>query len=137
MRRVLVTSPHSASLELLRRVLAADELGLTISATADTDDALASIAASAPAVVVVDLRRPDEDHPLFLGLLRKRHPTQPVIALVPGKVRVFDGQRERVHEAPGDSAESLHQLLGTLKVAVRDLVAQDWLKVFRTPVGRA
>ncbi|MCP3104660.1 DNA-binding response regulator [Myxococcus sp. K15C18031901] len=137
MRRVLVTSPHTASRELLRRILESDEPGLTISATGDTDDALASIAAAAPAVVVVDLRRPDEDHPLFLGLLRKRHPTQPVIALVPGKLRVFDGQKEHVHEAPGDSAEALHQLLDTLKVAVRDLVAQDWLKVFRTPVAKA
>lgn len=137
MRRVLIASPHSASRELLRRVLAVDDASLSISATSDTDDALASIVSSPPALVVVDLRRQDEDFPLFLGLLRKRHPTLPVIALVPGRLRIFDGAHERVVEAPGDSAEALHQLLDALRAAVRDLVAQDLLRVLRPPVGRA
>ncbi|WP_426754563.1 response regulator [Myxococcus sp. Y35] len=135
MRRVLVVSPHVPSRELLRRILEAP--GLAVSATGDTDDAFAALASRPPALVVVDLRRPDEDHPLFLGLLRKRHPTQPVIALVPGRLRIFDGQHERVVEAHGDTAEALHQLLGALKQAVHDLLAQDLLRVLRPPVGRA
>jgi CheY-like chemotaxis protein len=134
-RRVLIVSPHSASRELLRRMLA--EPGLSVSATGDTDDAFATIRASPPVLVVVDLRRPDEDHPLFLGLLRKRKPGLPVIALVPGRLRIFDGQQERVREAHGDTAEALHQMLGSLKQAMQDLLAQDLLRVLRPPVGRA
>ncbi|AEI65057.1 response regulator [Corallococcus macrosporus] len=135
MRRVLVVSPHAPSRELLRRILDAPEL--SVSATGDTDDAFSALASRPPALVVVDLRRPDEDHPLFLGLLRKRHPALPVIALVPGRLRVFDGQHERVLEAHGDTAEALHQLLGALKQAVHDVLAQDLLRVLRPPVGRA
>ncbi|MBZ4418348.1 response regulator [Myxococcus sp. RHSTA-1-4] len=135
MRRVLIVSPHSASRELLRRMLA--EPGLSVSATGDTDDAFAAITTTPPALVVVDLRRPDEDHPLFLGLLRKRHPGLPVIALVPGRLRIFDGRHERVREAYGDTAEALHQMLGALKQAMQDLLAQDLIRVLRTPVGRA
>ncbi|NMO17197.1 response regulator [Pyxidicoccus fallax] len=135
MRRVLIVSPHNASRELLRRILA--EPGLSVSATGDTDDAFSAITSTPPALVVVDLRRPDEDHPLFLGLLRKRHPALPVIALVPGRLRIFDGRHERVREAYGDTAEALHQMLGALKQAMNDLLAQDLLRVLRTPVGRA
>ncbi len=135
MRRVLIVSPHGPSLELLRRILEAP--GLLVSATADTDDAFAALTPRPPALVVVDLRRPDEDQPLFLGLLRKRHPALPVITLVPGRLRIFDGQQERVVEAHGDTAEALHALLGALKRAVHDVLAQDLLRVLRPPVGRA
>jgi DNA-binding NtrC family response regulator len=133
--RVLIVSPHQPSRELLRRILAEPEA--TVSATGDTDDAFAVIAEHRPAVVVVDLRRPDEDHPLFLGLLRKRHPTLPVIALVPGRLRIFDGHQERVREAYGDTAEALHQLLGSLKRVVSDLLAQQLMRTLRPPVGKA
>lgn len=137
MRRVLIVSPHAASRELLRRVLAAGDEGLSFSSTGDTDDALSSIASAAPALVVVDLRRQDEDHPLFLGLLRKRYPAQPLITLLPGRLRIFDGEQESVVDAPGDSAEALHQLLDALRTAVRQVVAQDLLRVLRPPIGRA
>ncbi len=135
MRRVLVVSPHSPSRELLRRILEAPDLA--VSATGDTDDAFAALTARPPAVVVVDLRRPDEDHPLFLGLLRKRHPEQPVITLVPGRLRIFDGQHERVVEAHGDTAEALHQLLAALQQAVQEVLAQALLRLLRPPIGRA
>jgi len=136
MRHVLIVSPHSASRELMRRMLA--EPGVSVSATGDTDDAFSSITSTTPpSLVVVDLRRPDEDHPLFLGLLRKRHPVLPVIALVPGRLRIFDGRHERVREAHGDTAEALHHMLGALKQAMNDLLAQDLMRLLRTPVGRA
>jgi CheY-like chemotaxis protein len=135
MRRVLIVSPHDASRELLRRML--QEPGLSVSATGDTDDAFAAISSTPPVLVVVDLRRPDEDHPLFLGLLRKRHPVLPVIALVPGRLRIFDGRHERVREAHGETTEALHHLLGALKQAMDDLLAQDLLRVLRPPVGQA
>ncbi|AKQ63879.1 Response regulator [Myxococcus hansupus] len=135
MRRVLVVSPHVPSRELLRRILEAPDL--SVSATGDTDDAFSALTSRPPAVVVVDLRRPDEDHPLFLGLLRKRHPRQPVIALVPGRLRIFDGQHERVVEAHGETAEALHQLLAALQQAVQELLAQELLRLWRPPVGRA
>jgi DNA-binding NtrC family response regulator len=135
MRRVLIVSPHNPSRELLRRML--EEPGLAVSATGDADDAFAAITSTPPVLVVVDLRRPDEDHPLFLGLLRKRHPVLPVIALVPGRLRIFDGRHEAVREAYGDTAEALHQMLGSLKQAMQDLLAQDLIRVLRTPVGQA
>ena len=108
-----------------------------VSATGDTDDAFAAIASTPPALVVVDLRRPDEDHPLFLGLLRKRHPVLPVIALVPGRLRIFDGRHEQVREAHGETTEALQHLLGALKQAMHDVLAQDLLRVLRPPVGQA
>ena len=135
MRRVLIVSPHARSRELLRRILEAPDLAISV--TGDADDAFASLTSRPPALVVVDVRRPDEDHPLFLGLLRKRHPTLPVIALVPGRLRVFDGRHERVLEAHGDTAESLHQMLVALQQAMHELLAQDLLRLWRPPVGRA
>ncbi|NOK06344.1 MULTISPECIES: response regulator [Myxococcus] len=135
MRRVLIVSPHAPSRELLRRILEAPDLAISV--TGDADDAFASLTSRPPALVVVDVRRPDEDHPLFLGLLRKRHPTLPVIALVPGRLRVFDGRHERVLEAHGDTAESLHQMLVSLQQAMHELLAQDLLRLWRPPIGRA
>lgn len=135
MRRVLIVSPHAPSRELLRRILEAPDLAISV--TGDADDAFSSLTSRPPALVVVDVRRPDEDHPLFLGLLRKRHPTLPVISLVPGRLRIFDGRHERVLEAHGDTAESLHQMLVTLQQAMHELLAQDLLRLWRPPVGRA
>jgi chemotaxis response regulator CheB len=134
--RILVVSPHAASRALLSRFLAA-ESDVEVSATGEPDDALASIAEHKPALVVVDLRRPDEDHPLFVGLLRKRYPTLPVVSLVPGRLRIFDGRTERVREAHGDTAEALHHLMNCVRLAVQDLLAQHLLRMLRPPVGRA
>ncbi len=138
MQHILVVSPHRASRDLLQRFLAEPEV--KVRAAEDADAALSSIASAPPAVVVVDLRRPDEDHPLFLALLRKRYPSQPVIALVPGSLRVFDGAHERVRDMrsfSAESAEGLHQLLYALKEALEEVLAQHLLRVFRTPVGQA
>jgi CheY-like chemotaxis protein len=135
MRHVLVVSPHRASRELLLRFLSGAEL--SVGAAEDADAALASLASSPPSVVVVDLRRPDEDHPLFLALMRKRYPTQAVIALIPGSLRIFDGSHERVLEARDDSAEGLHRLLSAVKQAVGEVLAQHLLRVLRPPVGQA
>lgn len=138
MHHVLVVSPHRASRELLQRFLSEPEL--CIRAAEDADAALSSIAAAPPAVVVVDLRRPDEDHPLFLALLRKRHPAQPVIALVPGSLRVFDGFQERVRDMRGlqaESAEGLHHLLYALKESLEEVLAQHLLRILRPRVGQA
>jgi CheY-like chemotaxis protein len=138
LRHVLVVSPHRASRELLQRFLSEPEV--QIRAAEDADAALTAIASTPPAVVVVDLRRPDEDHPLFLALLRKRHPAQPVIALVPGSLRVFDGSHERVRDMrdlQAESAEGLHHLLYALKESLEELLAQHLLRVFRPPVGQA
>jgi CheY-like chemotaxis protein len=136
MRSVLVVSPHRASRELLVRILAEPEV--KVLATGDADDAFASILSRRPALVVVDLRRPDEDHPLFLALLRKRHPAMPVIALVPGRMRIFDGQAECVRDVQRtDSTESLQTMIDTLREAIHDLFTQSVLRVLRTPVGRA
>ncbi|HEX8825403.1 MAG TPA: hypothetical protein VF794_36150, partial [Archangium sp.] len=118
MQRIVILSPHRPSRELLSRLLA--EPDLSVVAMADADEALDSIAEDEPALVVVDARRPDEDHPLLLGLLKRRYPRQPLITLVPGRLRVFDGNEERVREVRDGSAEALHMLLNELQRATRD-----------------
>jgi DNA-binding NtrC family response regulator len=138
MRHVLIVSPHRASRELLLRFLAEPEVPVRVAE--DADAALSSIVSTPPAVVVVDLRRPDEDHPLFLALLRKRHPAQAVIALVPGSLRVFDGAQERVRDMrdfQSESAEGLHHLLYALKESLDEVLAQHLLRLLRPPVGQA
>ena len=136
MQRIVILSPHRPSRELLSRLLA--EPGLSVVAMADADEALASVAEDEPALLVVDARRPDEDHPLLLGLLKRRYPRQPLITLVPGRLRVFDGSEERVSQVRDDgSAESLHQMLSELQRATKDLLAQDLLRLLRPPTGEA
>ncbi len=135
LRRVLILSPHRPSRELLSRFLA--EPDLSIQVMADADDALDAIAEDEPAVVVVDARRPDEDHPLLLGLLRRRHPRQPLITLVPGRLRVFDGTQERVCDVRDSSAEGLHRLLSEVQRALHDLLALHLVRMLRPPLGEA
>lgn len=136
MRSVLIVSPHAPSRELLVRILAEPEVRLQ--ATGDADDAFDSISHRRPALVVVDLRRPDEDHPLFLALLRKRHPALPVIALVPGRMRIFDGDTERVQDVQrADPTEGLRVTIELLREAMHDVFSTAVLRVLRPPVGLA
>ncbi|MET0402326.1 MAG: DNA-binding response regulator [Cystobacter sp.] len=135
MRRLLILSPHRPSRELLSRLLA--EPGLRVVALSDSDEVLDALAEQEPALVVVDARRPDEDHPLLLGLLKRRYPRQPLLTLVPGRLRVFDGHEERVLDVHDGSAEGLHHLLGEVQRATRDLLAQHLLRVLRPPMGEA
>lgn len=136
MRSVLIVSPHAPSRELLVRILA--EPGVRLQATGDADAAFDAIAHRRPALVVVDLRRPDEDHPLFLALLRKRHPALPVIALVPGRMRIFDGDTERVHDVRrADPTEGLRLTIELLREAMHDIFSTAVLRVLRPPVGQA
>ena len=135
MRRLIILSPHRPSRELLSRLLAAPDLRVV--SLSDADEVLDTLAEEEPALVVVDARRPDEDHPLMLGLLKRRYPRQPLITLVPGRLRVFDGSEERVRDVHDGSAEGLHVLLGELQRATRDLLAQHLLRVLRPPTGEA
>ncbi|HEX8538695.1 MAG TPA: DNA-binding response regulator [Cystobacter sp.] len=135
MRRLIILSPHRPSRELLSRLLAAPDLRVV--SLSDADEVLDTLAEEEPALVVVDARRPDEDHPLMLGLLKRRYPRQPLITLVPGSLRVFDGSEERVRDVHDGSAEALHALLGELQRATRDLLAQHLLRVLRPPTGEA
>jgi DNA-binding response OmpR family regulator len=135
MRRLLILSPHRPSRELLSRLLA--EPGLRVVSLSDADEVLDALAEQEPALVVVDARRPDEDHPLMLGLLKRRYPRQPLITLVPGRLRVFDGSEERVRDVHDGSAEGLHHLLAEVQRATRDLLAQHLLRVLRPPLGEA
>lgn len=135
MQRVLVLSPHAPSRALLSRLLAGP--GLSIVALGDADQALEAVARGGQAVVVVDARRPDEDAPLLLGLLRRRHPHQAVITLVPGRLRVFDGRAERVQDVQDGSEEALQRLLAELQRALQELLAGHLLHVLRPPVGQA
>jgi CheY-like chemotaxis protein len=135
MRRVLILSTHRPSRELLSRFLAEPDLSLIV--LADADEALETLAEEEPAVVVVDARRPDEDHPLLLGLLRRRHPRQPLITLMPGRLRIFDGTAERMCDVRDGTAEGLHTLLAELQRALHELLALHLVRVLRPPVGRA
>ena len=135
MYQVLVVSPHHASRLLLVRALAEPDVAL--SASADGDEAFAQLAALRPALVVVDLRRPDPDGPVFLGLLRRRHPQLPVISLLPGVLRVSEGEHEEVHDVRSDSPEALQGLLAVLRRSLRAALAHTTLRLLATPVARA
>ena len=119
----------------MARLLA--EPGLAVVVLADADEALEALGHGTPAVVLVDARRPDEDAPLLLGLLRRRHPRQPVITLMPGLLRVFDGQKERVEAVQDGTAEALHHLLGMVREAAQELLAWHLVQVLRMPTGQA
>jgi CheY-like chemotaxis protein len=134
-RRVLIVSPHPPSRVLLSRMLA--EPGLVLQAVADGDEAFAAMALQPPALVIVDLRRPGEDDPLFLGLLRRRQPRLPVISLLPGRLRVTEGTQERVEEVSASSPDELRQLLASLQQALHDVLSTSLLRILRPPVGQA
>jgi CheY-like chemotaxis protein len=120
---------------LLARMLA--EPGLVLQAVSDGDEAFAAMALQPPALVIVDLRRPGEDDPLFLGLLRRRQPRLPVISLLPGRLRVSEGAHERVEEVSASSPDELRQLLTSLQQALHDVLSTSLLRILRPPVGQA
>jgi CheY-like chemotaxis protein len=109
MRRIVILSPHRPSRELLSRLLA--EPGLSVITLADADEALEAI--------------------------KRRYPRQPLITLIPGRLRVFDGSEERVRDVRDGTTEGLHVLLSELQRATKDLLAQDLLRLLRPPTGEA
>ena len=114
------------------------EPGLVLQAVSDGDEAFEAMALQPPALVIVDLRRPGEDDPLFLGLLRRRQPRLPVISLLPGRLRVTEGTQERVEEVGASSSpDELRQLLSALQQALHDVLSTSLLRILRPPVGLA
>lgn len=133
--RVLIVSPHGPSRALLGHVLASP--GRWVEAVADGDAAFDAVQRTRPALVVVDLRRPDEDGPLFLALLRRRYPRLAVIALLPGCVRVLSGAEESVEHVHAVHPDDLGPLLHALHTAVRDVLAERLLTLLRPTPGSA
>ena len=135
MRSLVIVSSHPPSRELLARYLA-EPLQHTEMAV-DADAALVSIARKRPSAVVVDLRRADEDAPLLLGLLRKRYRSLAVICLLPGAVRVVEGEAERVYPVSQGHPGDLEDLLLLVQRAVREVSAQALLGIWRPGQGEA
>jgi CheY-like chemotaxis protein len=133
---VLVVSRHASARALLRLLLR--EQGYACSAVADGDEAFAAIAQNRPLVAILDMREPEDDELLFLGLLRKRQPQLGAIVLLPGKSLVVHGRTEHVVEHDGGQLEgpsfpSLEQLRG----AIEWIATQTHLTTWKTRPGAA
>src|SRR5262245_46327937 len=121
MRSVLLVSPRRPARLLFTHFLGS--WGCDATSVVDGDEAFALLKEQSPAVVLVDLRGGDEDTRLFLGLLRRRYPALPTLTLLPGKLRILDGEAERVVSFDASPDEELKSLLAALHSAVEDVLA--------------
>jgi DNA-binding response OmpR family regulator len=132
---VLVISGSRAFRRLLHRFL--EQHGHQSVAVDDGDDAFSSIAFSRPSVVILDLRDGDADRLLFHGLLRRRHPEVPVLALIADRLRLCHRGADVLVEPAASDPAAPHPLLATLRRSVEELVLNESLDVWRPPPARA
>lgn len=135
MRRILIVSPHRPSRELFARILRQSDVSAV--GVQGADEALTALHWSMPSLVIIDSRREAEDHPLLLGLLRRRHPDLAIISLLPGCVRVLVRTRELVYDARGSGPDDLAPLLTRLQEATEDILTEGLLSSLRTPLARS
>jgi CheY-like chemotaxis protein len=134
MRSVLIVSSRLSVRRLLCRLLERQDCQAT--ALADGDEALAAVQRQSPSLLLVDLRDAEGEDLFFLGLLRRRHGHVPVISLLPGRLRVTEGEEERV--LPYSSGErSIEDMLNVIARAVEDILASIRLRAWRPAGGSA
>lgn len=131
---LLVVSPHPAARRLLQLLLA--QAGYIAHTVADGDEALEHMRTQ-PAVVLVDVRAPDEDTLLLLGLLQRRHPQIPRVLLHDGQARLVLGEREDVLQFGDACTAAVFPTVDELKEVVRSLLIEKQLLMFRPPFGQA
>lgn len=132
---MLVISGSEAFRLLLLRLL--EQQGHRGVAVDDGDDAFSSIAFARPSVVILDLRDGDADRMLFHGLLRRRHPEVPVLALIADCLRLCHRGRDVLVEPADGDASMPSPLLAALRRSVDALVVNESLAVWRPPPARA
>jgi CheY-like chemotaxis protein len=135
---LIVVSRLEPARRLLRLLL--DRLGYACATAADGDEALALLAGSPSAVLVVDARAPTEEELLFLGLLERRHPGTGRLVLHVGQGRMRSGGAEEVLTwAPSRDGGQYPAFpsLEELRSAVELLLAGRMLAGFRPGVAKA
>lgn len=134
-RPVLVMSGERAVRELLGHLLRRE--GYACAAVSDGDEAFEAIARKRPLVALLDMRQGDDDDLLFLGLLRKRHPSLGAIILLPGKSLVVLGRDEHVldHD-PMIGAPNLPSM-EQLRNAIDWIATQTHLATWKPTTGTA
>jgi chemotaxis response regulator CheB len=132
---LLVVSSDRAVRDLLLHLLR--EVGFSCSAVADGDEAFEVLARSRPLVMLLDMRSPGDDELLFLGLLRKRHPLQGAIILLPGRLLVVHDRSEHVLENRGDGPTWNLPSMEQLGQAVDWIATHTLLATLKPPPGMA
>lgn len=131
---LLVVSPHPAARRLLQLLLA--QAGYVAHTACDGDEALEQMG-TPPAVILVDVRAPDEDTLLLIGLLQRRHPQVPRVLLHDGQARLILGEREDMRQFGDACGPQVFPSVAELKELVGALLLEKQLLVFRPPLGQA
>lgn len=131
---LLVVSPHPAARRLLQLLFG--QMGYLARTAGDGDEALAQMRLR-PAVVLVDVREPDEDTLFLLGLLQRRHPQTPRLVLHEGQARLIVDGREDVMTFGNELGPRAFPSAQELKEAVQCLLIERQLRTLRPPLGEA
>jgi CheY-like chemotaxis protein len=132
---LLLMSSERAVRVLLGHLLRQE--GYTCTAASDGDAAFEEIGKSRPLAAVLDMRAPEDDDLLFLGLLRKRHPWLGAIILLPGRCLVVHGRTEHVIENNGDGPTPNLPSVAQLREAIDWIATQTLLDTWKPPQGLA
>ncbi len=132
---IVVVSRSEAACRLLHLLLG--RAGYASITAADEDDALALISSSRPAVVVIDLRDPDEEMLFFAALVNKRHPDVARLMLHVGRARLVSGATERSFSLGGADAPAHFPSVDDLRRAVSLAVSDQFLAAFKPLPAKA
>ncbi|MGA9525238.1 MAG: hypothetical protein WBV82_27515 [Myxococcaceae bacterium] len=132
---LLLMSSEPAVRQLLGHLLRQE--GYSCTAVPDGDAAFESIARTRPLAAVLDMRAPEDDDLLFLGLLRKRHPWLGAIILLPGRCLVVHGRKEHVVENTGEGPTPNLPSLEQIGAAIDWIATQNHLDTWKPPQGLA
>ncbi len=132
---LLLMSSARAVRELLGHLLRQE--GYSCTSVPDGDAAFEMIGNTRPLAAVLDMRAPEDDDLLFLGLLRKRHPGLGAIILLPGRCLVVHGRQEHVVENTGDGPTPNLPSLQQLREAIDWIATQTLLDTWKPPQGVA
>ncbi len=132
---LLLMSSEPAVRELLGHLLRQE--GYSCTAVPDGDAAFEAIARARPLAAVLDMRAPEDDDLLFLGLLRKRHPWLGAIILLPGRCLVVHGRNEHVVEYTGEGLTPNLPSIPQVRAAIDWIATQTHLETWNPPKGLA
>lgn len=130
---LVVMSPSDPARRLFELLLGS--LGHTCATAIDGDEALASLEAAAPQLVLIDVRDAGEDTLVLNALLHRRHPDVPRLLLQAGALRLVSGGTERVLTFSSDGAA--FPSMETLQRALSLVDAERVLAVLRPAPGKA
>ncbi len=135
--QVVVVSRSAAARRLLCLLLRRE--GFSCAEAADGDAAFELLEDDGPAALLMDLRAPEEEDVVFIGLLRRRRPDLGTLVLHAGGARVNYGETEHVlsSDAEGCDLGPAFPALKDLTRAVAWLLAEDQMARLRPATARA